>query len=270
MENKTLHPALQGLAVLMLVLFLSINMVSAVELFDSGGPFDDIRRNYEPALILAVVGSSVVCIVVLYLLINSKLKQPRLDTEAVPIVRWSYRKYYWRNFKIKEFRQRGFRYTLKLLLIWTPIISSLFGIYMAEPLVGITISLWAVIISVPLIPVTIGRFIGELENQVFQESFEVAIYKNGLTINGMYYPFHHYQDSDTNTRLVSIKQQNIYATDCLAFTVCKQFYSPPTADGGDYGTVLKRTSRILIPIPKDTKDDLVLLKKQVNRKSKSK
>lgn len=233
-------------------------------LFVSNGDFDEILEKYELGLKLTLVISSLAFMLIFYSMLNRDSRKKRIElTEKAPIVRWSYSELYWRSFKDKEFLKRGLLYAVKLLLIWLPVVVFLLVIYNAEPAVAAIVSICTFVFTVPIIPFTLGKFLGEMKNQLFHDEFEVNIYKNGLTINGVYYPYNYYNSSDDNIKLVKIEKLSLYSADCIKFTARKQFYSPPTLDGGDSGSMMTRTKSILIPIPKNGENDLRTIKKQI-------
>lgn len=222
------------------------------------------EKKYEPGLkLLLVIVPLASMSVFYYILKRSHRKSIITLAETSPFVQWSYSEFYWRNFKDKEFREKGLVYVVKLLLNWCPIVALLLVVAAAEPVVAIIVSIYLLIYTVPLIPFTLGEFLREMKNQLFQDEFDVKIYKNGLTINDVYCLYNHCYSKGNNVKLVKIEKLSLYSTDCIKFTARKQFYSSPTLDGGDSGSLINRSTNKLIPIPKNCEKDMITIQKQL-------
>ncbi|MEN7550423.1 hypothetical protein AAG747_21065 [Rapidithrix thailandica] len=271
MKNKELHPLLQVFLTLLFVALLMMFFVSFGIEYLPSNDFDKIRKKYGIELHLAMVISSLSAMFFIYFNLRFRVNKSRARLyETEPIFHWNYETRYWQSFKTKEFQKKGLLYFLKILLIWVPIGSFLFFLYKeVEPMVSIVLLLLILILTIPMIPFTLGKFIHQLKNQLFQNKYEVKIYKNGLTINEAYYPYNHYLNSNNNLRLVDIEKLNLYNTSCLKFVVKKAFYSPASPDGGGFGSVIKRTAHIFIPIPKNQDIDLSKIKNHVNLKNQT-
>lgn len=221
--------------------------------------FVEIQNQYEFELILTMAVSSLASMYILYFFpINMKKYNAAELVETVPIVQWNYDKLYWKNFKRKELQKKGFLYCLKILLILIPVVIVLCFIYQSEPMVSIMLLPIILICIIPMIPFTVGRFYNEVRNQLFQNQYEVKIFKQGLSINEVYYPYNQFLSRNDRFRLINIEKKNVYSIDCLKFSICKWFYS-----GDDSVSELSRKTSILIPFPKKQDVDLVKLKKEL-------
>ncbi|WP_324027837.1 hypothetical protein QSV08_07790 [Maribacter sp. BPC-D8] len=267
MNSKELHPILQVLIILLFVSLLMLFFISFAIIYFSNGDFNEIKNNYKLELQLTMVFSCLASMFIIYSNLNYRVKKNKASLNEVnPIIHWKYKTPYWKKFKKKEYQKKGLFYLLKISLIWIPISATLFFISKTESMLSIILILLILILIIPMIPFTLGKFISELKNQVFEKTYEVKVYKQGLTINEIYYPFNQYQDIDNGIRLVKIEKLNLYSTNCLSFKVEKRFYSPPTSDGGDSGSIINRNVDINIPIPKNQDIDLDKIKKQLKIK----
>ncbi|MEN7548769.1 hypothetical protein AAG747_12685 [Rapidithrix thailandica] len=267
MKNNELHPLLQVFLVLLFVSFFTMFFVAFGIKYLPSNDFNTFRTKYEVALHLVMALSAVSVMLFIYFNLRNRANKNRARRyENTPLFHWHYETLYWQSFKAKEFKKKGFFYFLKILLIWVPIGSFLFFLYkVADPMLSIILALFILILTIPILPFTLGTFIHELKNQLFQNKYEVKIYKNGLSINEAYYPYNHYINSNHNLRLLEVEKLNLYGTSCLKFVIKKTFYSSPSPDGGDFGSVMKRTSHLFIPIPKNQAIDINNIKAYMMR-----
>lgn len=265
MNHKELHPLLQISLLLCFLVLLMMTFVSFVILFFPENDFMEFRTRYKLGLQIAVFAGFFGSIYIIYSNLKYRVtKNTALLHSTKPLVQWNYKKLYWEKFKRKEYQKKAKKYFLKISIIWTAIGGFVYLLYRIAPIeVSTLLVLFILIFTIPLVPFTIGQFIREIKNQLFQENYEVKIYINGLTINRVYKPFNHYLDNDTNLKLMNVEKINLYNTDCLKFIVKKQFYSPPSGDGGDFGSVIRREINILVPIPENQEMDLTKLKNQL-------
>lgn len=269
MLNKELHPIVQVLLTLLFVSFLMIFLISFIMTYFPNGDFDEINTKYKLELQLTMVISSLGSMFFIYSNLRYRVKKNAAElNETTPIIHWNYEKLYWRKFKTKEYQKKGLLYLLKIALIWMPIGFFVFFLFkVTNPMVSIILVALILIFTIPMIPFTLGRFFNDLKNQLFQKKYEIKIYKNGLTVNEIYYPYNHWIDNENNLRLIDVQELNLYNTRCLKFIAKKVFYSPPTPDGGDSGSVIRRTVNTFIPIPKNQDIDLHKIKKELKIKT---
>jgi len=270
MNKKDLHPILQVLLTLLFVSFLVISLISFGIIYFPEGDFDEIINKYKLELQFVFIISSLSSMSFIYYSLRYRVRRRILKLkENSPIVHWSYERLYWENFKTKEYQKKAIIYGLKILSIWLPIGVFLYLLNrLAPPMVSDILIFLILILTIPIIPFTLGSFISDVKNQLFQVNYVVNIYEKGLTINDVYYPYNQHANSDCNLRLHDIEKLVLYNTNCLKFILIKMFYSPPTHDGGDSGSVIRRKINILIPIPENQDVDLNILKKQLNVKTR--
>lgn len=263
-----MHLFIKNLLIFLLVPLLVILHISILIIYDdSNGDFEEIRNNYKYTLYFIIVISSLGFMLTLYYLIrNMHFKIAAKLEEKEPIFQWNYEKQYWGKIKSKELKKNVLLYLLKISLIWIPIVSLLFYIKTEEPMVSFILSSLILVFTIPIIPFTLWKFIKNIRNQFFQKKYEVKIFKLGLTINEVYYPYRYYINSDNNLILFDIEE----TSNCFKFISKKTFYMPPTPEGGDSGSLITRTLNIFIPVPKCMDVSLDMIKKQVGVRNQTK
>jgi len=189
-KHRKISPVIQLFLILLLVTFLVLMQFCIMILSDNlTGDFYKIRNSYSSELLITTVISISCSILILYHLIKSYHPPAKL-TEPTALLSWQYSKEYWEKIK-KENLTSISLLELRKELLSCALVGALAYLLLIIENKTLSISLLSLLIvfSVPVIPFTLGRYIKEKTCQFFKGSYHVKIYRRGLTINDVYFPF---------------------------------------------------------------------------------
>lgn len=258
MSSKKLHTITEIFLIPLLVSSLVTMLFAVIIIGDkSGGDFAYVRNNYYIELYFVVIICALCSMCILYSMIRSmRNKNASKLHEKTPICYWTYKKNYWEGIKAKELKKEVLLHLVKLLLIWIPIGFILSFIWFEEQMVSIIIMLYIMVFTVPIIPFTTGELMRKVNNQFYQEKYEVKIFMCGLTINKMFYPYRSYR----NVTIILEDIEEINGS--WKFKAEKRFYSRDS-EGSDSGTEIRRAVSICIPIPQNEHISIDVIKEQL-------
>ncbi len=221
-------------------------------------------ENYKLAQTAIIFISYLTIIFIIYKEIRITLNKytPNHPTKR-PIFDWNYERHFWEGYKKKEYQKKIYRYTLVTSAVIIFILMSIF-FFKKDRNSLLLMYLQASMIIIPLVPFTLGVFIENLKNELFEDKYSVQIYKKGIIINDKYFGYDYNWNSGNKIYLTGLEIVNNLATPCLKFTIERLYQGIGDISSRDN----TKTKKILIPIPQDEKIDLEWLKsKLVIRKS---